>query len=171
MQAISQSDAVKVSDLIRASPASNPYQHLKDWLLRMYALTDFARFEAISSLPLSRDMLPSALMSKMLVLFPADHQACFFLCGAFLQCLPSDVKAHLVYDPILEPLSLALNADKIYWSCFSSSSALHHVSGTSDECPNLAVYAPSAICPCSQGFPTPGPCHRRSQPSAVTSWC
>ena len=30
VQAMSQSDAVKVLDLIRAPPTSNPYQHLKD---------------------------------------------------------------------------------------------------------------------------------------------
>ena len=82
----------------------------------MKALTDFARFEANSSLPMSGDLLPSALMSKMLTLFSADHQACFFLCGAFLQRLPSDVRAHLVHDPISDPLSLALSADKIYRS-------------------------------------------------------
>ena len=34
-------------------------------------------------------------MSKILTHLPADHQACFFLCGAFLQCLPSNVRAHL----------------------------------------------------------------------------
>ena len=60
VQGMSQSDAVKVLDLIRAPPTSNPYQHLKDRLLRMYALTDFACFVAISSLPLSGDMLSSA---------------------------------------------------------------------------------------------------------------
>ena len=63
---MSQSDAVKILDLIRAPPATDPYRHLKDRLLRMCALTDYARYEAISSLPLSGDMLPSALMLKML---------------------------------------------------------------------------------------------------------
>ena len=52
-QAMSQSDAVKVLDLIRAHPVSNPYQHLEDQLLKMYALTDNACFEAIFSLLLS----------------------------------------------------------------------------------------------------------------------
>ena len=96
-----QSDKVKVLDLIRAPPATDPYQHLKDRLLRMYALTDYARFkaifEAISSLPLSGDMLPSALMLKMLALLPADQQACFFLHGAFFKRLPSDVRAQIVH--------------------------------------------------------------------------
>ena len=40
VQAMSQSDAVKVLNLIRAPPVSYPYRHLKDRLLRMYALTD-----------------------------------------------------------------------------------------------------------------------------------
>ena len=83
VQAMSQSDAVKVLDLISPPPA-DPYRHIKERLLKMYTLTDYARYEAISSLPLSGDMLPSALMSKMLALLPADHQACFFL----VWCLP-----------------------------------------------------------------------------------
>ena len=35
VQAMSQSDGVKVLDLIRALPATDPYQHFKDRLLRM----------------------------------------------------------------------------------------------------------------------------------------
>ena len=123
----------------------------------MKALTDFARFEANSSLLMSGDLLPSALMSKMLALLPADHQACFFLCGAFLQRLPSDVRTHLVHDRISGHVS--------------SSFALHHVSAVSDECPNLVVCAPSASCPHSQHSPTPGPHHCQSQPPALTSRC
>ena len=61
VQDMSQSDTVKVLDLIRAPPADS-YRHLKDRLLKMYALIEYARYEAISSLPLSGDMLPSALM-------------------------------------------------------------------------------------------------------------
>ena len=82
----------------------------------MYALTDYALFEDISSLPLSGDMLSSALMSKMLALLPAGHQACLVLRGAFLKPLPSDVRAHLVHDWISYPLSLALRTNKIYQS-------------------------------------------------------
>ena len=49
---LSQPDTVKALDLIRAPSAMD----LKEWLLRMYALTDYALFEAISSLPLSSYM-------------------------------------------------------------------------------------------------------------------
>ena len=97
VQAMSQSDAVKVLDLTKAIPAEDPYGHLADRQLMMYTLTDYAHYEAISSLPLSGDMLPSALMLKMLSILPADHQACFFLHGAPLKRLPSDVRAQIVH--------------------------------------------------------------------------
>ena len=39
-QSMSQTDAVKVLDLIRALPRDDPYGHLKSCLLQMYGLTD-----------------------------------------------------------------------------------------------------------------------------------
>ena len=164
---MSQSDAVKILDLIRAPPATDPYRHLKDRLLRMCALTDYARYEAISSLPLSGDMLPSTLMLKMLALLTADHQACFFLRGAFLKRLPSDVRAHLVHDQTSDPLSLALHANVIYQSRVSSASAVNHISSAPDDYPVLAVRDPNVYRGRSKRSPTPGPCPPR--PSAPPS--
>ena len=66
MQNMSQNNAVKVLDLIPTPPHNNPHGHLKNFLLRIYGLTEYVLLEAISSLPFSGDMLPSALMSKML---------------------------------------------------------------------------------------------------------
>ena len=54
VQSMSQQDAVKVLDLIRAPPRDDPYSHFKSRLLLMYGLTDYVRFEAISSLPFSK---------------------------------------------------------------------------------------------------------------------
>ena len=116
VQSMSQNNAVKVHDLIRAPPADDPYGHLKSHLLRMYSKTDFTRYEAINSLPFSGDMLPSALMSKMLSLLPPGQGACFFLRGTFLKHLPADVQSHLVHDSSSDPLTLALRADKIHQS-------------------------------------------------------
>ena len=61
------------------SQTDDPYSHLKEHLLQMYALTDYARYEAISSLPLPRDMLPSPLMSKILSLTPPLMSVLFLL--------------------------------------------------------------------------------------------
>ena len=142
VQSMSQTDAVKALDLIRAPPAHNPYGHLKERLLWMYALTDYDHYEAISSLPFSEDTLPSALMSKMLALLPSGHEACFFLSGAFLQHLLADVRSHLVHDRTMDPLFLALHANEIYQ--VSSASALNHVSSAPEACSVLAVRAPPA---------------------------
>ena len=118
VQSMSQTDSVKVLDLIRAPPRDDPYSHLKNRLLRMYGLTNYPRFEAISSLPFSGDMLPPALMSKMLSLLPAGNEACFFLCGALLKRLPADVRSHLVHDNTSDPLTLSLRANEIHQSRF-----------------------------------------------------
>ena len=91
VQSMSQTDAWKVLDLIQAPPAIDPYGHLKEHLLWMYALTNYAHYKAILSLLLSGDMLPSTLMLKMLSLLPSDHKSCFFLCRVFFKCLPADV--------------------------------------------------------------------------------
>ena len=91
VQNMSQNNAVKVLDLIHTPPSDDPYSPLKSSLLRMYSLTDYAHYKAINSLPFSGDMLPSALMSKMLSLLPSGHRTCFFLRGAFLKRLPTDV--------------------------------------------------------------------------------
>ena len=94
----------------------------------MYMLNNYARYEAISSLPLSGDMLPSALMTKMLALLPSGRKACFFLCDGFLKCLPADVRFHLVNNRTTDPLSLALRGNKIYQSQVSSTYAMNYVS-------------------------------------------
>ena len=91
VQSMSQNDAVKVLDLICTPPADDPYSYLKSRLLRMYGLRDYACYEPITSLPFSGDMLPSALMSKMLSLLPSRHNAYFFLHYVFLKRLPPDV--------------------------------------------------------------------------------
>ena len=102
VQSMSQQDAVKVLDLIRAPSCDDPYGHLKSRLPLMYGLMDYACFEAISSLPFLGDMLPSAPMSKMLSRLPAGHKPCFFLRGAFLKHLPADVRFHLVRNNTLD---------------------------------------------------------------------
>ena len=103
VQSMSQTDVVKVLDLIGAPHCNDPYGHLKSCLLQMYDLTDYACFEAISSLTFSGDMLPSVRMSKMLSFLSAGHEACFLLLGAFLKRLPADVDLTLSMTPPRTP--------------------------------------------------------------------
>ncbi len=121
VSSFNQETANQVLDLIKSPPSSEPYEALKTRLLKLFALDDYQRYEAISNLPLSGDMKPSTLMSNMLALLPVDHKPCFFLRGAFLKRLPADVRAHLLRDDFSDPISLALKADEIYKSRVSSS--------------------------------------------------
>ena len=132
VSSFNQETANQVLDLIKSPPSSKPYEALKKRLLRLFALDDFQRYEAISSLPLSGDMKPSKLMSSMLALLPVGHEPCFFLQGAFLKRLPADVHAHLLRDDFSDLISLALKADKIYQSRVASN-PVYAVSSTPED--------------------------------------
>ena len=152
-------------DIIRNPPLQNPYESLRARLLQMHSLTDYALCETIMSLPMSGDMLPSALLSRMRALFPIEHQECLFLRYAFLRQLPADVRSHLVHDKTEDITVLSQRADEI----FRSSSA-----------PNLSVSAldsANAVLPppprqnrrAQRTQRAPSPVNRRSQTPAAPS--
>ena len=133
-----QKEIDNVVDIIRNPPAADPYSALKSRLLQTHSLTDYARCESIMSLPLSGDMLPSALLSRMRALLPIEHQECLFLRYAFLRQLPSDVRSHLVHDKTVDIAVLSQRADEIYRSSLSSRSSVNAVDSVH------AVNAPSS---------------------------
>ena len=120
-----QKEIDNVVDIIRNPPAADPYGVLRSRLLQTHSLTDYAPCESIMSLPLSGDMLPSALLSRMRALLPIEHQECLFLRYAFLRQLPSDVRSHLVHDKTADIAVLSQPADEIYRSSLSSSSLVN----------------------------------------------
>ena len=142
VSAFNQDTANQVLDLIKSPPAVGPYEALKNRLLKLFALDDYQRYEAISNLPLSGDMKPSRLMSNMLALLPAGHEPCFFLKGAFLKRLPADIRAHLIRDDFSDPISFALKADEIYKSRVSSSQVYSVTSTPEDQHSVNAVRPP-----------------------------
>ena len=136
----------------------------------MFALNNKARAVAIANLPLTRDMQPSILMSRMLGLFPASHEPCFFLRAASLKRLPAEVQAHLVQDRTSDPLTLALCADEIFQSHVSSASAVNHISSPPVLRDDFPVHAiPPQSAPCSPCAFTPGPSSRQSPASPSAS--
>ena len=120
-----QNEIDNVVDIIRNPPAANPYDVLQSRLLQTHSLTDYARCESIMSLPLSGDMLPSALLSRMRALLPSEHQECLFLRYAFLRQLPADVRSHLVHDKTADIAVLSQRADEIYRSSLSSNPSVN----------------------------------------------
>ena len=160
-----QKEIDNVVDIIRNPPAANPYSALKSRLLQTHSLTDYARCESIMSLPLSGDMLPSALLSRMRALLPIEHQECLFLRYAFLRQLPSNVRSHLVHDNTVDIAVLSQRADEIYQSSLSPRSSVNAVDSVH------AVNTPSSRQnrrpQCSQR--SSSPVTRRSQTPAAPS--
>ena len=142
VSSFNQETANQVLDLIKSPPATGPYEALKKRLLKLFALDDFQRYEAISNLPLSGDMKPSKLMSNMLALLPTGHEPCFFLKGAYLKRLPADICTHLLRDDFSDPISFALKADELYQSRVSSSQ-VYSVSSTPDDLQSVNAVRPS----------------------------
>ena len=77
------------------------------------------------ALPMSEDMLPSALLSKMPAFLPTDHQECLFLSYALLRQLPANVRSHLVYDKAEHITVLTQHADEIYQSSLPFNSTVN----------------------------------------------
>ena len=86
---------MQILDLIRAPPAGDPYEVLKERLTMLFSLNDYQIFKALVSLLLTRDQKPSHLMNRMLALLPDDYKPDFILCGLFLRRLPIEVRTHL----------------------------------------------------------------------------
>ena len=98
------------------------------------------------SLPLSGDMLPSELLSRMRALLSIEHQECLFLLYASLRQLPSDVrsgKENVVADALSQPVS--------------PSSAPNPES-------NPSSVSPSPTKPCSNSNPSPSSFQSPSKP-------
>ena len=72
--------AAQILDLIRAPPAGYAYKVLKECLITLYSLNNYQRFDALVSLPLSRDQKPLHLMNWMLAML---------LKQSFLSCEPA----------------------------------------------------------------------------------
>ena len=174
VQAMSQSEVVKVLDLVRNLPNTNPYSTLKDNLTSLFAMTEYARYEAFINLPMSGDMLPTTLMSKMLALLPEDHKPCWFLRSAFLHRLPADIRCHLVDEVTEDPLKLALRADRLFKSRLVAPSIVNTISDHPETI--YAVCQParsvnshhsSTPVPASAGQQHPDPCPAVLSPQIV----
>ena len=115
-----QDVAAQILDLIRTPPAGGPYEVLKEQLTTLYSLNNYQRFEALVSLPQTRDQKPSHLMNRMLALLPDNYKPNFILRRLFLCRLPIKVRSHLLQEKISDPHALALKADELFQSRVSS---------------------------------------------------
>ena len=127
---------------------------------------DYTPSKAITNLPRTGDMQPSSLISWIVGLLQEGYMSRFFLQGMFLKYRSPDVWAHLVYNKISDPLTLALKADKIFQSrVYSTFSA--PVLG--EEFPVHVVSAPAAPCSQDSRSSTPGPPHCHPKEYSTTT--
>ena len=159
--ALPQDVAGQVLDLIRSPPKDDPYQVLRDRLVRLYTLNDYQRFESLVSLNLSGDQKPSHLMNRMLALYPDNFKPDFVLRGLFLRRLPMDMRAHLLREKVDDPIEMALKADELHQSRVSSS-AVNILADNPDDAQVNHVSNRAKVPPRSGSVRNPPP--RRSQP-------
>ena len=158
-----QDFAAQILDLIRAPPAGDPYEVLKERLTTLYSLNDYQRFKALVSLLLTGDQKPSHLMNRMLALLPDDYKTNFILGGLFLHRLPIEVCSHLLQEKISDPCSLALKADELFQSRVSSPvnllAELFEVSAVATKTrPSPALRRSPTPAPSPRSSVPPGPC-------------
>ena len=177
VQSMSQSEVVKILDLVRSPPSANPYDILRDRLTSLYAMTEYARYETFINLPMSGDMLPSTLMSKMLALLPEDHKPCWFLRSAFLHRLPADIRCHLIDDVTEDHQKLSLRADRLFKSRLVAPSTVNTITDHTESI--YAVRQParpanshrsSTPSSSSRRSATPRPVSRRSESPDSICW-
>ena len=164
---------MQILDLILVPPARDPYGVLHERLIMLYMMSDYQRFKAQVSLPLSGDQKPSHLMNRMLSLLPDDYKSDFILRGLFLRRLPIDVRSHLLREKLSDPRALALKADELYQSRVSPSSVNLLADDFSDSlqvnlvssCNRPPKSSNSVKIPLSKRSPTPALTFRSPTPS------
>ena len=155
MASLLQDVAAQILDLLRALPAGNPYEVLKDCLTTIHSLNNYQRFEALVSLPLTCDQKLSHLMNRMLMLLSDDYKPDFILQGLFLCRLPIKVwsicckrRSKLFQSRISSPVNLlAGQLEDVQVNTVSTRT-----------CPTPSTKQPPTPAPFSLSSLSPGPC-------------
>ena len=109
---------------IRAAPAAvDPYEQLRDHLIRCYSRTDWQLGFAIMDSPAIGDRRPSVLLQDMRALQPTDGvENTLFKCH-YLRRLPAPIRDHLLAVGILPMDEMAVIADRLHDSMPSAATA------------------------------------------------
>ena len=113
LSALDQDTATLLLDLLRAPPAGNKYQAIKDRLLNTFTLSDYEKAGHLLNLPGLGSDMPSTLMDKMLALL-GNHPPCFLFKRIFYDQMPEDIRTVLVQANIDDCRELAQMADRLW---------------------------------------------------------
>jgi hypothetical protein len=116
----------------------NPYERLRTKLLATYGKTRWQRAFALLDHPDIGDRRPSALMSDMVALLPADAQPDTLFLALFLRRLPPSLRDHLAAADFETADEMAELADKL-WDARNSQS----ISAVADSVAAVRPFSPS----------------------------
>jgi uncharacterized membrane protein YgcG len=108
---------------IRAAAPADPYEQLRDHLIRCYGRTDWQLGFAILDSPAIGDRRPSDLLQDMRALQPSDGaENTLFKC-LFLRRLPAPIRDHLLAVGVLPMDAMAVIADRLHDSMPAAAAA------------------------------------------------
>lgn len=97
--ALDASTTARAMSLLEAPPADDKYKALKDFLLKLFELSELEKADRLLSLNGLGDSKPSELMEKMLAVLGAADPA-FLFTHIFLRQLPAPVRTALASSPL-----------------------------------------------------------------------
>jgi hypothetical protein len=112
---------------IRAAAPADPYEQLREHLIRCYGRTDWQLGFAILDSPAIGDRRPSDLLQDMRALQPSDGaENTLFKC-LFLRRLPAPIRDHLLAVGVLPMDEMAVIADRLHDSMPAAATAFSAV--------------------------------------------
>ncbi len=111
----------------------DPYNALKDRLLKGFKVTRWARMSQIIHHPGLGDLRPSQLMTKMLALLSPGTAPCELLLGLFMEKMPPEIRSGVALKDYEDPRDLAADADLLWDSKMAAqASGVHAVDRLAD---------------------------------------
>lgn len=116
---LDQETAERISDFLSNPPKKNMYESLKNRLLNTFEKSEFERAACLMNITGLENRKPSELMDEMLSLL-GNNEPCFIFKYIFLSHLPEDIRLSLSSNIPSDPRDLALLADRLWISKYSS---------------------------------------------------
>lgn len=105
-----------VADIVEGveDSTADPYEQLRDRLVKDYGPTQWQRCDSIIDHPGLGDSRPSHLMAQMLSLLPPEEKPGILFQAHFLRHMPSDIRTHLAAQKFESARAMASHADLLW---------------------------------------------------------
>jgi hypothetical protein len=103
-----------VMDIIKVTPAQQPYETLKERLLSHFKMSEYERLERLFTMPELGGRKPSAMLAAMLEVCPRGEENTRTFAGLFLHRLPRELRILLAHEDLSDLKVLAAKADALH---------------------------------------------------------